>query len=198
MISRPVQITIFLLLIAVLAGGIYMNRLKQREELRDQARGNNAPLTAPVAGPAENVDLMIAYDDDGVLGKEAVRLALPREPHARAKQVLQALIGEYIQRPSPHELAQGAAVKDVFITSDGLCVVDLNGTFADGHRSGVMVEEMTVASMIESLAMNVPEVKRVKFLVDGKERESLAGHADLGMTYDVPAMHQLVSELEAR
>jgi hypothetical protein len=38
----------------------------------------------------------------------------------------------------------------------------------------------------------------VKFLVDGKERETLAGHADLSMTYDVPAVHQLVAELLKR
>ena len=38
MISRPLQITIFLLLIGVLAGGIYMNRLQQGEERRDESR----------------------------------------------------------------------------------------------------------------------------------------------------------------
>src|SRR3954469_9937094 len=189
MISRPIQITIFLLLVAVLASGIYMNRLKQREELRNQ-NTSGLPLAAPVPGQAENAKLMIAYDEDGVLKSEPVKLVLSPEPHARAKQVLQTLIAEYVQKPSPHELAPGSAVKEVFITADGLCVVDLSGAFADGHRSGVMVEEMTIASIVESLALNVPSVRQVKFLVDGKERETLAGHADLTMTYDVPAVHQ--------
>ena len=193
MISRPVQITIFLLLAGVLAGGIYMNRLKQREDLREQVRASGAPLAPPVAGPEENVQLMIAYDDDGVLKTERTKLALSHEPGARAKQVLRQLLSEYSQKPSPHPLAEGAGVKDVFMLADGLCVVDLNASFAEGHRSGVMVEEMTIASMVESLAMNVPEIRRVKFLVEGKERETLAGHADLGTTYDVPAVHQLVA-----
>jgi hypothetical protein len=197
MISRPIQITIFLLLVAVLASGIYMNRLKQREELRNQNM-NGLPLAAPVPGQTENAKLMIAYDEDGVLKSESVKLVLSPEPHARAKQVLQALIAEYVQKPSPHELAQGSGVKDVFMTADGLCVVDLSGAFADGHRSGVMVEEMTIASMVESLALNVPSVRQVKFLVDGKERETLAGHADLSMTYALPAVHQLVAELQTR
>lgn len=198
MISRPVQITIFLLLAGVLAGGIYMNRLKQREDLREQVRTSAAPLAPPVAGPQENVQLMIAYDDDTVLKTERIKLALSREPSARAKQVLRQLLAEYSQKPSPHPLAEGAGIKDVFMLPDGLCVVDLNAAFAEGHRSGVMVEEMTIASMVESLAMNVPEIKRVKFLVEGKERETLAGHADLGMTYDVPAVHQLVAGLQAQ
>jgi len=197
MISRPMQITIFLLLIGVLAGGIYMNHIEQRE-LRDQPRAAGTPLAPPVAGRTEDVELMIAYDEDGVLKKEPFNLSLSQEPHTRAKQVLQALINDYAQRPSPHPLAEGANVKDVFVAEGGLFVVDLNGAFADGHRSGVMVEEMTIASMVESLAMNVPGVKRVKFLVDGKERETLAGHADLGMIYDVPAVHQLIAGLQVQ
>jgi hypothetical protein len=196
-ISRPAQITIFLLLAGVLAGGIYMNQLKQREELREQSRAA-APLAPPNAGAIEDVELVIAYDEDGVLKKEAAHLALSNEPHARAKQVLQGLIAEYTQQPSPHPVAEGSAVKEVFITADGLCVVDLNAAFAEGHRSGVLVEEMTIASMVESLGLNVPSVKRVKFLVEGKDRETLAGHADLGMIYEVQTVHQLVAGLQAK
>ncbi len=198
MISRPIQITIFLLLIGVLAGGIYMNRLKQREDRREAADANATPLSPPVAGPAEKVQLMIAYDDDGVLKGKTTSMTLSQEPVARTKQVMRALIAEYAQKPSPHPLAEGAGVKDVFMVEGGLCVVDLNSAFADGHRSGVMVEEMTIASMVESLALNVTAIKRVKFLVDGKERETLAGHADLSMIYDVSAVHQLVGQLQAQ
>jgi hypothetical protein len=37
---------------------------------------------------------------------------------------------------------------------------------------------------------------QVKFLVDGKERETLAGHADLKAVYDVAMVNQLVRELQ--
>jgi hypothetical protein len=36
----------------------------------------------------------------------------------------------------------------------------------------------------------------VKILVGGKERETLAGHADLTGFYDVSAVNQLVGELQ--
>jgi hypothetical protein len=36
----------------------------------------------------------------------------------------------------------------------------------------------------------------VKILVDGKERETLAGHADLTGFYDVTAVNQLATELQ--
>lgn len=194
MISRPIQITIFLLLIGVLAGGIYMNRLKQREEVRGQT--TSMPITPPLAGNSEPVELMIAYDEDGVLKNERQSVAMPAEPTARAKHLLRALVGYYAQKPSPHALPEGADVKDVFMLKDGLCVVDLNLKFAEGHRSGVMIEEMTITSMVVSLAQNVPSIKQVKFLVDGKERETLAGHADLTMTYDVGAVRQMMAEAQ--
>ncbi len=72
----------------------------------------------------------------------------------------------------------------------------MNARFADGHRSGAMLEEFTIASFVETLALNIPEVKRVKFIVEGKERETLAGHADLKQIYDVGAVHQLVTEMQ--
>jgi hypothetical protein len=38
----------------------------------------------------------------------------------------------------------------------------------------------------------------VKLLVDGKERASLAGHADLAGIYDIQAVHAAVQEYQHR
>jgi hypothetical protein len=37
----------------------------------------------------------------------------------------------------------------------------------------------------------------VKILVDGKERDTLAGHADLSTFYDVGAVNQLATQLQS-
>jgi hypothetical protein len=52
--------------------------------------------------------------------------------------------------------------------------------------------------MIETLAANIPGLARVKILVDGKERDTLAGHADLSGFYDVPQVEELAKELEGQ
>jgi Sporulation and spore germination len=75
-------------------------------------------------------------------------------------------------------------------------VIDLNSAFADGHRSGVLVEELTVASLIHTISANIPGIVKIKILVDGKERETLAGHASLTSFYDVSAVNQLALELQ--
>jgi hypothetical protein len=53
-----------------------------------------------------------------------------------------------------------------------------------------------VASLIQTLSANLPGILRVKILVEGKERQTLAGHADLSNFFDVSAVNQLTSQLE--
>ncbi len=77
-----------------------------------------------------------------------------------------------------------------------MAVIDLNAAFANGHRSGVLVEELTVVSLVQTLSANIPGITRVKILVDGKDRDTLAGHADLSNFYDVPAVAQVVAQLQ--
>jgi spore germination protein GerM len=142
------------------------------------------------------VALYIAYDGDGAMRRRSVNAALPTESSARAREVLRTLLGEYMQRNSSHPMAEGADVIDVFLVNGGIAVVDLNGALAAGHRSGVWVEALTINSMVATLAANTPTVKQVKFLVEGRERETLAGHADLMSLYDVAQVMQLVRRLE--
>ncbi len=59
----------------------------------------------------------------------------------------------------------------------------------------MLVEELTVASLIHTVSANTPGILRVKILVDGKERDTLAGHADISDFYDVTAVNQLATQL---
>jgi hypothetical protein len=196
MISRPVQIAIGLMLAGVLATGLFMLHLRQREIEKNQRTSDSRPVTAPVSGPKEAIRLAIAYDNEGVLRREDASSALPAAPADRAREIVRLLLAEYMKKASSHQIAEGSDVKDIFLLKDGLCVVDMNSAFAEGHRSGIMVEELTIASLVETLAINMPSIRRVKFLVEGHDRETLAGHADLRLTYEVASVHELVAELQ--
>ena len=106
------------------------------------------------------------------------------------------MLAQYLQTPSPHPLSKGSDIKDVYFISDDTMIVDTTAPFADGHPSGILLEEMTLTSLIETLTANVPGIAKVKFLVDGKERETLAGHADLMSFYQTAAVHELAKEFE--
>ena len=66
-----------------------------------------------------------------------------------------------------------------------LAVVNLHGSFADHHPSGIEAETLTIDSILGTLYANFPLIEQVRFLVDGQPRETLHGHADLLRTYDV-------------
>jgi hypothetical protein len=66
-----------------------------------------------------------------------------------------------------------------------LAVVNLHGTFADHHPSGIEPETLTIDSLVGTLYANFPRIEQVRFLVDGQTRETLSGHADLTHTYPV-------------
>ncbi len=70
-----------------------------------------------------------------------------------------------------------AQIRSVTIAGD-LATVDLDGAFLKNFVGGSTGEEFLVGSVVNTLT-NFPEVKRVKFLVDGQEIETLSGHMDL-------------------
>ena len=196
MIPRHLKIGVAAMLAVVLAMSVYAWRMRGRMQQAEPAAAYIHPVTAPVQGPTEQVTLYVAYDDSGSLRAQGASIPLPAGRQERAQELLRALLGLYLEKSSSHPLGPGAEIRDVYLVDPGLAVIDTNDAFADGHRSGVLVEELTVASMVQTLAANIPGINRVKILVGGKERETLAGHADLTGFYDVSAVSQLVGELQ--
>jgi spore germination protein GerM len=189
---RALLLSTALLLIAVLALGFYLVHLKRSAE-QHPIRADQ-PVTAPVSQPQQAITLYVADNDQAGLLKRGVTIALPQEPQARAREILHALVAEYLKSDSPHALGAGSDVIDVLIVSGGTAVVNVNDAFADKHRSGVVVEELTLASIAQTLATNDSAITKLKVVVDGKERETLAGHADLRSLYDVNSARELVKE----
>jgi hypothetical protein len=77
----------------------------------------------------------------------------------------------------------GSQEKNPQPTGPELAVVNLTGAFVASHPSGLETETLTVLSICGTLHANLPRVTRVRFLVDGQPRATLAGHADLTRTY---------------
>ncbi|HET9837869.1 MAG TPA: GerMN domain-containing protein [Candidatus Angelobacter sp.] len=195
MIPRHFQITIGLVLLAILLSGLVVLRLNRREEAMT-LRAEAAPAAPQVAGKQERIQVLIAYDDDQALRWRPADVFLPADRGLRVRETLRAVLAQYLQNPSPHPLAKGADIRDVYFIGNDTLLIDTTAQFADGHPSGILLEEMTLASLIETLTANVPGVNKVKFLVEGKERETLAGHADLMSFYQTAAVHELAKEFE--
>ena len=57
---------------------------------------------------------------------------------------------------------------------------------------------MTLVSIVQTVSGNVPGVMKVKFLVDGKERDTLAGHVDLSRIYGTAEVSDLANQMSAQ
>jgi hypothetical protein len=196
MIPRHFQITIALLLVSILISGVFIIKLTHKEEAKTLQAAEERLISPPVEGKQERIRILVAYDEDRALRWRETNVFMPTERSLRARESLRAVLAEYLQHPSPHRLARGAGIRDVYLITQDTLVVDTTPEFAEGHPSGILLEEMTIASLIETLTANVPGIARVKFLVDGKERETLAGHADLMSYYEILAVHELAKEFE--
>ncbi len=196
MIPRHFVIAIAVLLIAVLGLTGYAWHMRKTAASTPVASTDTRPLAPPVAGPSEQVTLFVAHDNDGSLRAESAQIPMPSGRQQRAEELLRALLSLYLDKSSPHVLGAGAEVRAVFLVDPGVVVIDLNSAFADKHRSGVLVEELTIASLIHTISANTPGIQKVKILVDGNERDTLAGHADLSSFYDVTAVNQLATQLQ--
>lgn len=196
-IPRHLLISVAVLLIAAALMSSYAWHMRKLVASTEVTATDTRPLAPPIAGPTERVALFVAHDDDGTLHAQAAEIPMPSGRQERAQELLRALLAIYLDKNSPHVLGSGADVRSVFLVDPGVAVIDLNSAFADTHRSGVLVEELTIASFIHTISVNTPGIVKVRILIDGKERDTLAGHADLSSFYDVNAVNQLVSQLQS-
>lgn len=192
MIPRYQKILFVVLLLAALGMGFKLWQLRDRAHKRLLTGQTIAPTAAPVVAPAEQATLVVADDLDNSLVPQVHSLPLPADPGARARAVLGKLLDLYAAPESTHQIPGGSAsVDQVFLVpahgaknpGNELAVVNLTGTFAASHPAGLEAESLTVLSICATLRANFPSITEVRFLVDGVERPTLAGHADLTRTY---------------
>jgi len=195
-IPRHLKIGMVVLLLAALGLGAYAWHMRKAVTATAGAPTDTRQLAPPVAGPTERVVLFVAHDEDGTLRPEPAQIPMPSGRQQRAEELLRALVSIYLDKASPHVLGSGAEIRSVFLVDPGVAVIDLNAAFANTHRSGVLVEELTVASLIHTISANIPGILKVQILVEGNERDTLAGHADLSSYYDVSLVNQLAVQLQ--
>ena len=195
MIPRYQKVLFIILLVASLAMGIMLWHLRERAHQRLLAGESSAPTKAPEVAPAEQATLLVANDADGSLLPQARSLPLPADPEARARVLLDKLFDIYAAPDASHPVPGAASgVAQVFLMpatgpkdpqnpKAKMAVVNLTGSFVAGHPSGLETETLTVLSICGTLHANLPNITQVRFLVDGQQRATLAGHADLTRTY---------------
>jgi Sporulation and spore germination len=97
------------------------------------------------------------------------------DPARQAKEIALALV-EGSQTGLINTFPAKAGLVDVKVDRDGTAEVNFDKNLTKFHPGGSAAEMATIYSLTNSITENVPAVKRVKILVEGKELSSIKGH----------------------
>lgn len=126
----------------------------------------------------KSMNVKVYYPDDSGMKLVAVeREVLVNDATDKYTAAVESLLEEPDEENLTKIFPNNAAIRSVTV-ENGLAIVDLDGGFLKSFVGGSTGEELLVGSVVDTLT-NFPEVKRVKFLVDGREIETLSGHMDL-------------------
>jgi spore germination protein GerM len=175
---RALQGAAAILLIA-LAGWAVSRGL---ERLAGVPPATERTTAAPPAPPADVPHIMATLFYGSANGqalvpvRREVALADGRVPQGR--EILTAQLQE---APEPYlsVIPEGTLLRAFYITDRGDAFVDLSGEVSSRHTGGSSTELLTVYAIVHAVTANLPPIRRVQILIDGREADTLAGHVDL-------------------
>ncbi len=106
------------------------------------------------------------------------------DPITLSRHILDALISGPTEKNLVRTLPEGTVCRAFYLTDDGVAYADFSGEIRDRHPGGSEAELMAIYSIVNSLVLNVDEVKKVKILIEGGEADTLAGHIDLRRPFE--------------
>ena len=135
------------------------------------------------AVPGEELTIWFASRQEDALVAEKRRMPPLPSPVERAKASLQELIAGP-KSDASRTVSAEVKVRELFIDNQGTAYVDFNEAFSQTHPGGPWAEMLTLRSIMQTLVANVPGIKRVQILIEGREMETLAGHVDIRRPLD--------------
>ena len=182
---RGAKIVMLILLGVLAAGAIYLRVLTRRMAVQPPEPGEEVARTRlseaalqAAAGPAQTATLYFPSYEQGALVAERRTVTWAESDTDRIRQVVLAQI-EGSHQGASRALPSTASIRAVFLAADGTVYLDFSSQTLSDIKPGIASECLAVYAIVDSLAANIPAVKRVKILVEGREVDTLDGHADL-------------------
>jgi spore germination protein GerM len=185
--SKRTKIAVVVLAVLVVAGIVYLPGLYRRVIVlrripASQEAERRAVVQPPVATSSDVTEQALLYwaspTEPGTLESASVPLKLSADPVERGKQLIAALISGPAD-PGRRTLPPTTSLLEFYLLPDGVAVADFSSQLATELPSGIQSELIAVESIADTLAANIPNLRRLKILIDGEEAQTLAGHIDL-------------------
>ena len=200
-VKRPKSALGKILLLLVLVGtGIFLlvhfrqeisGVLKPRVKEPSPGVMEPSPTAKPTPPAKKTVIVYFSDEEEEYLIGEKREIPQKGKVEEEAKALIVELMrgpkGKLIPTLPPH-----TKLLTLHLDPKGTAKVNFDKTIVQGHPGGSSAEMMTVYSVVNSLAFNFPQIKRVQILVEGDVIKTIKGHLDL--TEPIPPNRSLTKK----
>ena len=166
----------------VAAAGVFVwLRLNAPNPQQNQAVQSPSLLAQPVRAD-EPLVITLYYPADGAISTGTASVKRRPDPQAQAREALGAVFAD--QRVLQAAVFRDLKIRELFLDASGTAYVDLSLVQQNGIKASAWEELLAIYSIVNTLAQNFEEIKQVRFLLEGKEAQTLAGHMDLSRKFE--------------
>ena len=146
----------------------------------DTAPVADALPAAPAPASVAHITATLYYGTPDGQALVGVRREVPLG-EGRLEQGRQILMAALTPAPQGvvSVIPRGTVLRAFYVTDRGEAFVDLSAQVSTAHSGGTLAEMLTVSALVNDVTANLPAVRRVQILIDGKQVDTLAGHVDL-------------------
>ncbi len=179
----PLVITLMAIVLIVAGGGGYLWFRMTGAPQAVSTLQQEGQTTAPAARPDEPFMATLFVPGDGALGTEVVAVSRHPEVQLQAREAVAALLAADKGMRSP--VLKELRLRALYLDASWTATVDLSAASPNQKeiRASAEDELLAVYALVNTLTQNFPEVRQVRFLMDGREAQTLAGHIDLSRAY---------------
>ncbi len=164
--------------IAAAAGTYVWMRMTKASPVPLQAQTDSSVLSPRSDDP---LSILACVPANGMLSLGALTVKRQADSQAQAREILAAALAD--QRMLPVPVLNELKVRAFFLDQAGTGYVDLAASAQGGIRASARDELLAVYALVNMLTQNLEEIRQVRFLIDGRESQTLAGHIDLSRTF---------------
>ena len=137
------------------------------------------PDAQEAAAKRERKEVVLFFSDanERFLVQEKRLIPKGKNTIAQAEEIVRALV-EGPKMGSIRTIPAGARLLALRV-ADGTAVLNFDNPFIEQHPGGTASEAATVYSLANTLALNLPEIKRIRIQVSGRDVTTIKGHIDL-------------------
>ncbi len=164
-------------IVACRGGGGARAKTSAKENAPQQSPTETETPVTPL--PHESVRLYFPSASTEGLVEETREILRTTTAGDRAKQILSDLLAGPTDDAALSFVPAGTRLRQVYVLDNGTAYADFSEEIRSGMGGGSEAEILTVYSIVNSLALNIQEIRRVGILVEGRPCETLNGHLDL-------------------